>query len=330
MVLAAAVLPAVLCGQQVEFERFVMPSGLRVLVHPDHRSPVVSVALLYRSGLNDEPSTLVGVNRVVVGMLTESTGHLSPGEYRSILETYGGETSVEVAPDVVFFSDSFSSNLLKGAIWLASERAYGFREDTAAYQQVLEQIRREDAARSEDLSGREDEALRGMVRTVNLRLVPEVAALDSGMTMQAAKAYESLYFSPKKAVLAVSGDVHPDSVRKYVVEMFSLLPPDTVQVELNPTVFSVGDAVADTVVLSDGKAVDVGGGILTTVEQRRHADTLIVEPEDRSVVFAWQVLPYSDHQFGVFDFIGTVLAAPDGSRLFRRAAVVAVKDSLKP
>ena len=92
MVLAAAVLPAVLCGQQVEFERFVMPSGLRVLVHPDHRSPVVSVALLYRSGLNDEPSTLVGVNRVVVGMLTESTGHLSPGEYRSILETYGGET----------------------------------------------------------------------------------------------------------------------------------------------------------------------------------------------------------------------------------------------
>ena len=189
-----------------------------------------------------------------------------------------------------------------------------------------------------------------MVRTVNLRLVPEVAALDSGMTMQAAKAYESLYFSPKKAVLAVSGDVHPDSVRKYVVEMFSLLPPDTVQVELNPTVFSVGDAVADTVVLSDGKAVDVGGGILTTVEQRRHADTLIVEPEDRSVVFAWQVLPYSDHQFGVFDFIGTVLAAPDGSRLFRRlveeedlatdvgykvlpmerASVFAVKVSLKP
>lgn len=350
MVLAAAVLPAVLCGQQVEFERFVMPSGLRVLVHPDHRSPVVSVALLYRSGLNDEPSTLVGVNRVVAGMLTESTGHLSPGEYRSILETYGGETSVEVAPDVVFFSDSFSSNLLKGAIWLASERAYGFREDTAAYQQVLEQIRREDAARSEDLSGREDEALRGMVRTVNLRLVPEVAALDSGMTMQAAKAYESLYFSPKKAVLAISGDVHPDSVRKYVVEMFSLLPPDTVQVELNPTVFSVGDAVADTVVLSDGKAVDVGGGILTTVEQRRHADTLIVDPEDRSVVFAWQVLPYSDHQFGVFDFIGTVLAAPDGSRLFRRlveeedlatdvgykvlpmerASVFAVKVSLKP
>ena len=79
MVLAAAVLPAVLCGQQVEFERFVMPSGLRVLVHPDHRSPVVSVALLYRSGLNDDPSTLVGVNRVVAGMLTESTGHFPRG-----------------------------------------------------------------------------------------------------------------------------------------------------------------------------------------------------------------------------------------------------------
>lgn len=344
------VLPGGLRGQQVRFERFVMPSGLRVLVHPDDRSPVVSVALLYRSGLNDEPSTLAGVNAVVAGMLTESTERLAPGQYRSILDRYGGQSSVEVGYDLTFFCDSFSSNMLKGAIWLASQRAYGFRADTSAFARVASDVARTEQERMRRTGEREKKALYDMVRTVNLRLVPEVAVLDSGMTMEAAKAYEKLYFNPKKAVLAVSGDVNPDSVRRYVVEMFSLLPPDTVRTELRPKIFSVTDAVADTVVLSDGKAVDVGRGILTTAEKGRHSDTLFVPQASESVVFAWQVLPYSDHQFEVFDFIGTVLAAPSGSRLYRtlveeeglasgvgyrllpmeRASVFAVKVDLRP
>ena len=208
--------------------------------------------------------------------------------------------------------------MLKGAIWLAAERAYGFREDTAVFAQVKEERNRWDNARLRRPEEVETDALYEMVRTVNLRLVPEVAALDTEITLRSAKAYQKLYFNPANAVLAVSGDVHPDTVRRYVVEMFSLLPPDTTRFELKTKRFSVSDAVADTVELSAGKAVDVGSGILTTVAQKRHADTLFVPQGGRSVVFAWQVLPYSDRQADVFGFIGTVLAAPSGSRLYRK------------
>ena len=206
------------------------------------------------------------------------------------------------------------------------------------------------SVRSRRMQDLEEDALYEMVRTVNLRLVPQVAALDSGVSLGAARAYRDLYFNPANAVLAVSGDVHPDTVRRYVVEMFSLLPPDTARAELNARRFSVADAVADTVVIASGKAVDVGSGILATVEQKRHFDTLAVPQGPRSVVFAWQVLPYSDHQADVFDFIGTVLASPAGSRLYRtlvedrelaygvdfrilpmeRASVFAVRADLRP
>lgn len=345
-----SVLSAQAGGQPVRFERFVMPSGLRVIVHPDDRAPVVSVVLAYGSGLNDEPSNLEGINRAVAGMLSQAAPHLVPGQRDALSATYGGRGSVEVGYDATVFCDNFSSNMLKGAIWLASERAYGFREDTAAFALVRNDCLREDSVRARRMQDLEEDALYEMVRTVNLRLVPQVAALDSGVSLGAARAYRDLYFNPANAVLAVSGDVHPDTVRRYVVEMFSLLPPDTARAELNARRFSVADAVADTVVIASGKAVDVGSGILATVEQKRHFDTLAVPQGPRSVVFAWQVLPYSDHQADVFDFIGTVLASPAGSRLYRtlvedrelaygvdfrilpmeRASVFAVRADLRP
>lgn len=345
-----SVFPAQVCGQPVRFQRFVMPSGLRVIVHSDDRAPVVSVALAYGSGLNDEPSNLEGINATVAGMLSQASSHLVPGQRDALSATYGGRGSVEIGYDATVFCDNFSSNMLKGAIWLASERAYGFRDDTAAFARVRDDYRREDSLRARRVQELEEGALHEMVRTVNLRLVPQVAALDSSVSLGAAKAYRDLYFHPANAVLAVSGDVHPDTVRRYVVEMFSLLPPDTARTELTARRFSVADAAADTVEIAAGKAVDVGSGILATVEQKRHFDTLVVPQGPRSVIFAWQVLPYSDHQADVFDFIGTVLASPSGSRLYRmlveereqaygvdyrilpmeRASVFAVRVDLRP
>lgn len=37
-------------GQQVRFERFTMPSGLRVLIHRNDHAPVVTVGLMYNTG----------------------------------------------------------------------------------------------------------------------------------------------------------------------------------------------------------------------------------------------------------------------------------------
>ena len=122
------ILPAVGYAQKTDFERFKMPSGLRVLVHQDDRAPVVSVALMYKTGRNDEPSSLEGMNRVVAGMRTEASPHLSVGQYREIMDAYGGKSTIRVDPDVTLFCDSFSSNMLKGASWLAADKAYGFRD----------------------------------------------------------------------------------------------------------------------------------------------------------------------------------------------------------
>ena len=70
-----------------------------------------------------------------------------------------------------------------------------------------------------------------------------MASYPEGVDMQAAKQYETLYLE-SNAVLAISGDIDVDSARKYVVEMFASLPPDTLKAE-KPTLFTIDSHVKD-------------------------------------------------------------------------------------
>src|SRR5512132_2063744 len=46
-------------------QRFVLPNGLTVLVHEDHKAPVVSVAVWYHVGSKDEPAGKTGFAHLV-------------------------------------------------------------------------------------------------------------------------------------------------------------------------------------------------------------------------------------------------------------------------
>lgn len=304
-------------GQQVRFERFTMPSGLRVLIHRNDHAPVVTVGLMYNTGTNDQPGNLAGIGSVVAAMKTESSPHLSAGQYKKILASYGGQGTADISHDLVFFSDSFSSNMLKGAVWLASEKIRPFTADQAVFDSILAVVRDKkdrDVMRQWE---KEERALYDMVRTVNLRLSPRMASYPEGVDMQAAKQYEALYFSPSNAVLAISGDIDVDSARKYVVEMFASLPPDTLKAE-KPTLFTIDSHVKDSLVTPSGHSIDIGSGILATAPMSSHVDTMYVGESSESVIFAWQIPPYEDPQFRVFEFINTVLCSGTGSRLHRR------------
>ena len=70
-------------AQGIDFRRFTLPCGVRVLLHSNPHAPVVSVGLMYRSGLNDQPSNLAGVNDVV------ENEYFTPFKGRGVCRHYG-------------------------------------------------------------------------------------------------------------------------------------------------------------------------------------------------------------------------------------------------
>ncbi|MDD4819863.1 MAG: insulinase family protein [Flavobacteriales bacterium] len=307
---------SVMCyGQSVDFHRFTLPCGAKVLLHRNPYAPVVSIAVAYKTGLNDQPSTLKGVNRMVIDMRSNSSRHMSDGEYNDILKTYGSRSSASVGYDVTFFCDNFSSNMLRGAIWLAAEKTADYVDDTLVMNKYLEIEKKN--ARPIKMEKQDMDLLYEMVRTVNIRLNPDMTAHNT-LDAEAVRACEKLYFQPEKAVIAISGMIDIDSTENYVRDFFAFLPELPHEQESTATVFTVNNAPKDSVLTIDGQVLEVGSGILSATPQSMKKDTVYRAESAvaglKSIIMAWQIPPYTDPQYEVFDFIATVLTG-QGSRL---------------
>ena len=59
---AAAPTPAAAAQQlpEIAYTRFILPNGLTVVVHEDHKAPVVAVSIWYHIGSGDEPKGKTG------------------------------------------------------------------------------------------------------------------------------------------------------------------------------------------------------------------------------------------------------------------------------
>lgn len=310
ILIAMCVSMGTVVAQGIDFRRFTLPCGVRVLLHSNPHAPVVSVGLMYRSGLNDQPSNLAGVNDVVALLRMNTSRHLKDGEYADIMETYGGNTSYSVGHDVTFFCDNFSSNMLKGAVWLAAEKTAECMATPEEFDKYYTQVKRK-------LSGTIDEKtdidlLYDMVQTVNMRLVPQFMDYDEGLDLDVVHHYERAYFTPDKAVLTISGMIDVDSTARIVREMFAFLPDTNYGEDVRPSFFTVNNAPKDSLKTREGNVIGVGEGILAMKDASSRVDTIYRRAAQDAVIMAWQVPPYTDPQAEVFDFIGTVLAAQGG------------------
>ena len=299
-----------LMAQGIDFRRFTLPCGVRVLLHSNPHAPVVSVGLMYRSGLNDQPSNLEGINDMVALLRINSSRHLEDGEYADILETYGGNSMYSVGHDVTFFCDNFSANMLNGAIWLAAEKTAECMASEEEFEKYYTQVKRNLKRGVEEKT--DVDLLYDMVQTVNMRLVTQFTEYDEGLDLSVVQHYERAYFTPDKAVLAISGMIDIDSTAKAVKEMFAFLPDTNYGEDVRPSFFTVNNAPQDSLITHSGNVIGVGDGILAVRDDSYRVDKVYRRTDRRSVIMAWQIPPYTDPQAEVFDFIGTVLAAQGG------------------
>ena len=74
---------------QVPVERYVLPNGLVVVFHEDHRVPSVVVDLLFRVGSKDERRGRTGFAHLFEHLMFMGTKNVPNGEFDTILEGGG-------------------------------------------------------------------------------------------------------------------------------------------------------------------------------------------------------------------------------------------------
>src|SRR3989344_5071835 len=76
-----------------------LDNGLRVIVHEDHRSPVVVSQIWYQVGSQDEPEGGTGISHVLEHMMFKGTAKHGPNEFSRIIAENGGRENAFTSYD---------------------------------------------------------------------------------------------------------------------------------------------------------------------------------------------------------------------------------------
>src|SRR3970282_2272965 len=103
-------------------QQTTLDNGLRVIVHEDHRSPVVVSQIWYKVGSQDEPKGLTGISHVLEHMMFKGTAKLKPNEFSRIIAEHGGRENAFTSYDYTAYFQQLEKSRLPISFELEADR----------------------------------------------------------------------------------------------------------------------------------------------------------------------------------------------------------------
>ena len=104
----------------IQYERFVLDNGLRVIVHEDHSTPMAVVNVMYDVGARDENPNKTGFAHLFEHLMFG--GSINIEDYDEPLQMAGGENNAYTTNDLTNYYIQLPSENLETAFWLESDR----------------------------------------------------------------------------------------------------------------------------------------------------------------------------------------------------------------
>ncbi len=210
----------------IQFSRFVLPNGLRVLVHEDNSTPMAVVNVLYDVGARDEDPNRTGFAHLFEHLMFG--GSINIPEYDDELQKAGGENNAYTTNDLTNYYCQLPSANIETAFWLESDRmlSLAFSKKSLDVQRkvVCEEFKEHYINRPYgDIwfkmreMAYEQHPYRWMTIGKELKHVEE-ASLDD------VKKFFHKHYNPANAILVVAGNVVTEQVYELAVKWFGDIP----------------------------------------------------------------------------------------------------------
>ncbi|HRN80547.1 MAG TPA: pitrilysin family protein [Ferruginibacter sp.] len=277
----------------IEFDKFELKNGLRVLVHPDNSTPMAVVDVIYDVGARDEDPEKTGFAHLFEHLMFGGSQHIPV--YDEPLQMAGGENNAFTTNDLTNYYCQLPAENLETAFWLESDRMLSlkFSKKSLEVQRkvVCEEFKEHYINKP---YGDVWHIIREMAYTThpyrwmtigkNLKHIEE-ATLDD------VKAFFRKHYNPSNAILVVAGNVTTEQVRRLSEKWFESIEPGN----------KVQHLIPDEPAQPAPKRKTV------------YADV----PLD-AFYKVWHIYPRRDQRYYVTDLITEILSGGGSSRLFQR------------
>jgi zinc protease len=203
-----------------------LPNGMRILVKPDHRAPVVVCMVWYRVGSVDEVSGTTGVAHVLEHMLFKGTKAVPAGEFSRIIAEAGGRDNAFTSRDYTGYFQTLHKSQLGLALRLEADRMVNALLAPDEFSKEIRVVMEERRWRTDDrpraLVYEQLNAAAFRAHPYRNPVIGWMSDLEN-MKVEDARAFYERWYAPNNATLVVVGDVTPEEVFKLARQHFGPL-----------------------------------------------------------------------------------------------------------
>lgn len=215
---------------EVPCTQFTLPNGLNVILHEDHRVPMVAVNLWYFVGSANERPGRTGFAHLFEHLLFEGSGHVKEGEFDTLLEAAGGSNNGSTNNDRTNYYETLPSSSLEVALFLESDRM-GYLLDSMTpsvvdgQREVVKNERRQSYENRPYgmASIRLGELLYPEDHPYHWPTIGYMPDLNAASYQDVVDFYKK-YYVPNNASLVIAGDIDPVETRRLVEKWFEDVP----------------------------------------------------------------------------------------------------------
>lgn len=213
----------------IQFDRFTLSNGLRVLVHPDSSTPMAVVNVLYNVGARDEDPFHTGFAHLFEHLMFG--GSVNIPEYDEPLQMAGGENNAYTTNDLTNYYIQLPADNLETAFWLESDRmlSLAFSEKSLATQRkvVCEEFKENYLNKPYGDSWHKMRELAYQVHPYRWMTIGKELSHIEKATLQQVRSFFYKHYTPCNAILVVAGAVDTERVKHLAEKWFGDIPSGT-------------------------------------------------------------------------------------------------------
>ncbi len=275
----------------LQYQKFELENGLRVIVHEDESTPMAALNVLYEVGARDEPNERTGMAHLFEHLMFSGSENVR--DIDTLVQNAGGENNAFTNNDQTNFHEVFPAQNIETAFWLESDRMLALKVTKKSLETqkkvVIEEFK--ETTLNEPYGDMwhhiSDMAYKKHpYRWPVIGLVPEHI---ERVTLEHATQFYRQFYQPNNAILAVSGNVKTEQIKLLAEKWFGNIPAQA-KIERN---YPIED-----------------------VQQSIQRKTLKGNVPVEAIYLAFQMSDRLHPDFYVTDLISDILSSGQSSRLY--------------
>jgi zinc protease len=280
----------------IPFHKYVLPNGLTLIVHEDHKAPIVAVDVWYHVGSKDERPGRTGFAHLFEHLMFNGSENQNDEFMRPLLAAGATALNGNTWLDRTTYFENVPVNALDLALWLESDRM-GHLVGAIDQKKLDEQrgvVQNEKRQRENQPYGKVDNLVASSTypagHPYSWTTIGSMEDLNAA-SLADVKEWFKTYYGAANAVLVIAGDVRPDDIKTKVEHYFGDIPP-------GPVLSHAQSSVAKM-----------------TGEKRSVLQDRV--PQAR-IYKTWNIPGYDTRDYALLQLVTDILAQGKNSRLYKR------------